>query len=165
MSWVRVFLRSKLCSLSLFCPMLQGRLSFFTGKSVILHLLEGLVWGHITEERNRIKPSTRQELNPQPLCYGLCTLPLCYNCCPVYGLYLPVGHQNRKRWVKYLSHNKARWQKFKICDGNKSQFANKAKGKSRTEKETKRTGARPKYESHLQRQKNTTHAIFVTAWV
>ena len=46
----------------------------------MLHLLEGPVFVHITEDRRRIKPGTLGESNPWTLCYEACDLPLCYNC-------------------------------------------------------------------------------------
>ena len=56
---------------------------FFVRKSVVLHLLEGPeLRTHHSEEREEKKPSTQQDLNPQPLCYKACALPLCYNRCP-----------------------------------------------------------------------------------
>ena len=37
----------------------------------MLHLLEGHVSGHITEDRNRKKSNAQQELNPRPLLRGV----------------------------------------------------------------------------------------------
>ena len=37
-----------------------------------------------TEDRRRIKPSTRCESNSQCICNVACALPLCYNCCQGY---------------------------------------------------------------------------------
>ena len=57
----------------------QLNFSVFIGKTAILLLLEGFVYGHITEDRKRKRHSTRWKLNPLPLCYGACALPLCCN--------------------------------------------------------------------------------------
>ena len=61
----------------------QPRLFFFLGKSVVLHLHEGPeLRMHFWEDREGEKPSNRQDLKPQPLCYAACTLPLCCNSWP-----------------------------------------------------------------------------------
>ena len=53
----------KLYFLSFFAQSCTDRHYFF---QLMLHLYEGPVKGHITEDKRRIKPSTRQELNPRP---------------------------------------------------------------------------------------------------
>ena len=63
--------------------------TFFSGKSVVLHLCEGPGLGHTTdglrerhrERKKREKNITRGDLNPQSPCCKVCTLPLRYNHC------------------------------------------------------------------------------------
>ena len=58
---------------------------FLLEKSVVLHLFEGPELRMHYRERieKRKKPITWRDLNTQPLCYEACTLPQCYNRCPM----------------------------------------------------------------------------------
>ena len=54
---------------------------FFQGKTVILTFLSDLLKDTLLRIEGK-KPSIWWESKPQPLCYQVCALPLCYNRCP-----------------------------------------------------------------------------------
>ena len=76
------FLNLKLSLFSSFCPKLHGKAFIFVGKTLIFHLIEGPLLGHIIEDEVEKNPGTRRDLNPRHLCYKACALTLCYNHCP-----------------------------------------------------------------------------------
>ena len=72
------------CSIcAYFVSSCTAKLIFYRKISVVAPPLRDLNWGRTTEriEKRSKKPGTRRDSNPRPLCYAVCTLPLCYNCC------------------------------------------------------------------------------------